>query len=126
MCPMVNVFVCPDHGLGHNCDEALQFDMNFNATHEVITFLLSYIYRIYTPGEDLYQQYRICAHGLPLQFMMVQLARFGPDDDDNDDDDDGPESITIDIYHHGRTYLQMIQNLSHAQDIADNISDLLS
>ena len=123
---MLNVFVCPDHGLGHNCDEALQFDMNFNATHEVITFLLSYIYRIYTPGEDLYQQYRICAHELPLQFMMVQLARFGPDDDDNDDDDDGPESITIDIYHHGRTYLQMIQNLSHAQDIADNISDLLS
>ena len=123
---MLNVFVCPDHGLGHNCDEALQFDMNFNATHEVITFLLSYIYRIYTPGEDLYQQYRICAHELPLQFMMVQLARFGPDDDDNDDDDDGPESITIDIYHHGRTYLQMIQNLSHAQDIADSISDLHS
>ena len=123
MCPMINVFVCPDHGLGHNCGEALQFDINFDATHEAITFILSYIYKIYTPGEDLYEDYRQCAHGLPLQFLMVELVRFDPDDDDDDGPD--PAAVNIDIYHHGRTYLQMIQNLFHTQDIVDRISDLL-
>ena len=124
MCPMINVLISPDQGLNHDCGTTLQFDINFDATHEVITFILSYIYKIYTPGEDLYEQYRQCAHGLPLQFLMVQFVRFGPDY--NDDDGPDPESITIDIYHHGRTYLQMIQNLCHTQDIADSISDLLS
>ena len=123
MCPMVNVFVCPDHDLGHNCGEALQFYMNFNATHEAITFLLSYIYQIYTPGEDLYEQYRQCAHGLPLQFLMVELVRFDPDDDDDDDPD--PEVLTIDIYHHERTYLEMIQHLFNTEGIVNRVSDLV-
>ena len=116
---MINMLTSPDHGLGHNCGEALQFDINFDATHEAITFILSYIYKIYTPGEDLYEDYRQCEHGLPLQFLIMELVRYDPQPADDDDDDPDPEVVTIDIYHHDRTYLQMIQHLFNTEGIVE-------
>ena len=122
---MINVLISPDHGLSHDCAEALQFNSNFDATHEVITYILSCIYQIYHAGEVLYEDYIQCRHGLPLQFLIMELVRYDPDPDDDDDDDPDPEVVTIDIYHHERTYLQMIQHLFNTEGIVDRVSDLL-
>ena len=122
---MINVLISPDHGLSHDCASAVQANSNFDATHEVITYILSCIYQIYHAGEVLYEDYIQCRHGLPLQFLIMELVRYDPDPDDDDDDDPDPEVVTIDIYHHGRTYLQMIQHLFNTEGIVDRVSDLL-
>ena len=124
---MINVLISPDHGLSHDCTKAAQVNSNFDATHEVITFILSYIYRIYHAGEDLYKDYIQCRHGLPLQFLIMELVRYDPDPpdpNDDDDDDPDPEVLTIDIYHHERTYLEMIQRFFNTEGIVDRVSDL--
>ena len=128
MCPMLNVLLSPDHGLNHDCAEATQYNSNFEAPHEVITYILSCIYQIYHPGEDLYEDYIQCQHGLPLQFLIMELVRYDPDPpdpNDDDDDDPDPEVLTIDIYHHERTYLEMIQHLFNTEGIVNRVSDLV-
>ena len=125
MCPMINVLISPDQGLNHDCGTTLQFDINFDATQEVITYILSCIYKIYHHGKDLYEDYIQCQHGLPLQFLIMELVRYDPQPDDDDDDDPDPEVVTIDIYHHDRTYLQMLQHLFNNEGLVDRVSDLL-
>ena len=122
---MLNVLFSPDHGLNHDCAKATQYNSNFEAPHEVITYILSCIYQIYHAGEVLYEDYIQCRHGLPLQFLIMELVRYDPDPDDDDDDDPDPEVVTIDIYHHERTYLQMIQHLFNTEGIVNRVSDLL-
>ena len=60
MCPMINMLISPDHGLGHNCGSATQDNINFDTTHEVITYILNSIYQIYHAGQVLYDDYRPC------------------------------------------------------------------
>ena len=125
MCPMINILISPDHGLGHNCGSATQDNINFDTTHEVITYILNSIYQIYHAGQVLYNDYRPCEHGLPLQFLIMELVRYDPQPADDDDDDPDPEVVPIDLFHHDRTYLQMLQHLFNNEGLVDRVSDLL-
>ena len=125
MCPMINMLISPDHGLGHNCASATQANINFDTTHEVITYILNSIYQIYHAGQVLYEEYRPCEHGLPLQYLIMELVRYNPQPADDDDDDPDPEVVTIDLYHHDRTYLQMLQHLFNNEGLVDRVSHLL-
>ena len=125
MSPMLNVLFSPDYGLNHDCGEATHYNSNFDAPQEVISYTLSCIYQVYHPGEDLYEENIECQHGLPLHFMIMEIVRYDPDPPNPNDDDDDPEVLTIDIYHHERTYIEMIQHLFSTEGIVDRVSDLV-
>ena len=129
MCPMINILITPDHGLGHNCGSATQHNLHFENTHEIISYILNAIYRIYHAGQDLYDEYRPCQHGLLLQFLIMELVRYDPepadDDDDDTDDDPDPVVVTIDLFHHERPYLEMLQHLLNVEGLVDRVSQLL-
>ena len=57
MCPMINVLISPDHGLSHDCAEAVQVNSNFDATHEVITYMLAKISTKSTYNADMDYHY---------------------------------------------------------------------
>ena len=122
---MINILISPDYGLGHNCGSATQDNINADTTHEVITYILNSIYQIYHAGQVLYKEYRPCEHGLPLQYLIMELVRYNPQYADDNDDDPDPEVVTIDLYHHDRTYLQMLQHLFNNEGLVDRVSDLL-
>ena len=123
---MINILISPDHGLGHNCGSATQDNINFDTTHEVITYILNSIYQIYHAGQVLYDVYRPCEHGLPLQFLIMELVRYDPEPADDDDDDPDPQVITIDLFYHDRSYPQMLQHLFNVEGLVDRVTELLS
>ena len=123
MCPMINVLFSPDYGLNHDCGEATHYNSNFDAPHAVISYILSCIYQVYHPGEDLYEENNECQHRVPLQFMVMEIVRYDPPNPNDDDDD--PVVLTIDIYHHERTYIEMIQQFFSIPGIVDRVSDLV-
>ena len=110
MCPMLNILFSSDYGLNHDCGTGTHYNSNFDAPHAVISYILSSIYQAYHPGEDLYKDTNECQHGLPVHYIIMEIVRYDPPNDGDDDDDD-PVVVTLDIYDHERTYIQMLQIL---------------
>ena len=59
----------------------------------------------------------------------MELVRYDPepadDDDDDTDDDPDPVVVTIDLFHHKRPYLEMLQHLLNVEGLVDRVSELL-
>ena len=123
MSPMLNVLFSPDYGLNHDCGEPTHYNCNFDATHQVLNYIMSSIYQVYHPGQDLYEENNQCQHGVPLQFMVMEIVRHDPPDPNDDDDD--PVVLTIDIFHHQRSYIEMIPQFFSIPDIVNRVSDLV-
>ena len=73
MCPMLNVLFTCDYGLNHECGTGTHYNNQFDAPHVVISYILSSIYDAYHPGGRIYDEEHECQHGLPVQYIIMEL-----------------------------------------------------